>query len=228
MTVQAVVFDFDGLILDTEEPEYLAWRQVWSEAGLELGLEEWSQAIGTVSEQSGFHPATELIRRSGSVHDEAELQARARALNAAAVATKEVSPGAVAWAQEASRLGLGVAIASTSTHRWIDGHLRRLGVSQWWPIISCFDDCGTAKPDPASYRLACQKLGVDPASVIAVEDSRNGLLAAKGAGLACVVVPSAMTAHMDFSEADLVVSSLTELSLTEALVRLGRLEPTAS
>jgi beta-phosphoglucomutase-like phosphatase (HAD superfamily) len=228
VTVEAIVFDFDGLILDTEEPEFLAWRQVWSEAGQELTLEEWSRAIGTVPEQSGFHPLTELIQRSGRSFDEEQLRDRVRSLNRAGVAARAVSAGALSWAQEARSLGLKVAIASTSELAWIDGHLQRLAVAEWWPVVSCFDDCGTAKPDPASYRLACQKLGVEPGAALAVEDSRNGLLAAKAAGLACVVVPSPMTAHMDFSEADLMLSSLGDFSLTETLVRLGRLESAPS
>ena len=228
MTIEAVVFDFDGLILDTEEPEFLAWRQVWSEAGVELTLEEWSRAIGTVPEQSGFHPLTELVNRSGRAFDEEELRVRVRELNRAAVLAKLVSEGALGWAQEARSLGLGVAIASTSERAWIEGHLDRLGVAEWWPVISCFDDCGTAKPDPASYRLACERLGVEPEAALAVEDSRNGLLAAKAAGLTCVVVPSPMTAHMDFGEADLMLASLSEVTLTEALARLSRLEAAPS
>ena len=222
------MFDFDGLILDTEEPEFLAWRQVWAEEGVELTLDEWGAAIGTVPEQSGFHPGTELVNRTGRVLDQEELHSRARALNAAAVAAKAVSPGALSWAQEAARMGLGVGIASTSTRSWIEGHLQRLDVSAWWPMVSCFDDCGVAKPDPASYLLACELLEVDPGSALALEDSRNGLLAAKAAGLTCVVVPSAMTAHMDFSEADLLVSSLSEVSLAEVLDRIGPLESAAS
>ena len=222
MTVRAVVFDFDGLILDTEEPEFLAWRQVWSEAGQELTLEEWSLAIGTVPEQSGFHPLVELVRRSGQDLDDKQVRARVRTLNHAAVAAKAVTSGALEWAREARDLGLGVAIASTSERAWIDGHLPRLGLAEWWQVISCLEECGTAKPDPASYRLACQKLGVEPAAALAVEDSRNGLLAAKAAGLTCVVVPSPMTAHMDFGEADLVLSSLSKVTLLETLVRLVR------
>ena len=112
------------------------------------------------------------------------------------------------WITEAQSMGLGIAVASSSPGRWVHQHLERLGLIGHLPIIICFDDCGTAKPDPAVYLLACKALGLPASEALAVEDSRNGLLAAKAAGLWCVAVPTRATAHMDFSEADFLLGSL--------------------
>ena len=112
-------------------------------------------------------------------------------------------------------MGLGVAVASSSPRRWVHQHLERLGLTDRLPIVICFDDSGIAKPDPAVYLLACAALGLPPSEALAVEDSRNGLLAAKTAGLWCVAVPTRATAHLDFSEADFILPSLQETRLQQ-------------
>lgn len=220
MDIEAVVFDFDGVLVETEEPEYLAWRQIWSEAGLDLMLDEWCAAIGTVPELGGFDPYLELVSRSGQTFDQEEVLARRRALAARVTGTLPLRPGIDFWVKEAVGLGLKTAIASSSTRRWVAGHLDRLGIGGEWPHLVCFDDCGAAKPDPTSYREACRLLGVDPRAALAVEDSRHGLTAAKSAGLRTVAVPTKMTAGMDFSDADLVVLDPEAKTLGEVLAQL--------
>jgi len=221
--IRAVVFDFDGIILETEEAEYLAWRQLWEETGVDLSLEEWSGGIGTVPGAGGsFQPYRELVRRSGRSLDQETVRARVGTLIAGHLSNRQMQPGVAGWREEAARLGLSVGIASSSPRSWVENHLARLGATGWWPVMACFDDCGKAKPDPASYWLACQSLEVAPGEALAVEDSRNGLLAAKAAGLFCVAVPTAMTAHMDLSEADLVLSSLEGTPLAAVLDKLGK------
>ncbi|HZU73148.1 MAG TPA: HAD-IA family hydrolase [Acidimicrobiales bacterium] len=221
MDIEALVFDFDGVILETEEPDFLAWRQIWADFGQELRLEEWAACIGTAQGPDTFHPFEELVARTGLDLDQAELRARKNDMARRHLDAAELVEGIVEWVEEARRLGLGLAIASSSPRHWIENHLVRLGLEQWWPVIACYDDCGVTKPDPASYLLACRRLGVDPKRAMAVEDSRMGLLAAKAAGLTCVAVPTAMTAHLDFSEADLVVPSLSALTLSDAIARLA-------
>lgn len=221
MVIEALIFDFDGLIVETEEAEYLSWKQIWADAGLELNLEEWAQGIGAVHGDDGFHPSRELVARSGRSFDPEALRDRQRRQVQDLLRTAELMPGIQAWVEEAARLGLGMAIASSSPRSWVEAHLKRLGVDHWWPTRVCFDDCGSAKPDPTSYRLACGRLEVGATAALAIEDSRNGLLAAKAAGLTCVVVPTGMTAELDFTEADLVLSSLQDASLGEVLHRLG-------
>jgi HAD superfamily hydrolase (TIGR01509 family) len=223
VATRAIVFDFDGVVLDSEEPDFLAWQQIWAEAGQELPLLEWSECIGTGQGHSTFDPYTELVRRSGLPRTEAEVRGRMRAVSAEIMASRPAMAGVADWLEEAASAGLAVGIASSSPRSWIEPQLARLGLSGHFPVISCYDDCGVRKPEPASYQLACRTLGVEPAEALAVEDSRNGLLAAKAAGLWCLVVPNVMTAHMDFSEADIVLGSLAEAGPLAVVERLGGL-----
>ena len=117
-------------------------------------------------------------------------------------------------------LGVG-AVAEGGQPVFDDEILARLGLTEQFGVIASFDDCGAKKPDPASYLLACRQLGVAPERALAVEDSRHGMMAAKAAGLSCVVVPNVMTAHMDFTGADLVLGSLEEAGPLEVIERLG-------
>lgn len=217
--VDAVVFDFDGVVLDSEEPEFLAWQAIWAEHGQELDLVRWSECIGTGQELATFDPYAELARLTPLSHSREQLKGRSRALAAEALAGRPPLAGVQRWLDEAGRAGLSVAMASSSSRGWVVGHLERLGLAHRFPVVACYDDCGAKKPDPASYLLACRTLGVAPGRALAVEDSRNGMLAAKAAGLLCVVVPNAMTAHMDFSEADLVLTSLEDCGPLEAAGR---------
>ena len=123
---------------------------------------------------------------------------------------------------EARRLGLGLGVASSSDRRWVEGHLERLGLHAHFDVIRCADDVPRVKPDPALYRAVLDAMGVRPEEAVALEDSPNGVLAAKRAGLACVAVPNPLTARLDLSAADLRVASLAELSLPELLTRLRR------
>lgn len=217
MRIRAVIFDFDGVILETEEPDYLAWREVWSSFGQELVLDEWASCIGTSQDTTTFHPFQELVRRSGLDLVEAEIRIQKRDIAARLLEARPAAEGVRAWLAEAAETGLKVGIASSSGLDWIATHLDRLGLRAYFEVIACLDDCGVTKPDPTSYLEASRRLGVSPRSALAVEDSLNGVTAAKRAGLACVAVPTAMTAHMDLSAADLVLPSLRAVSLGQVV-----------
>ena len=221
MAIEAIVFDFDGVIVETEEPSYLAWRQVWASYGQDLRLDEWAGCIGTSQRDDTFHPFEELVRRTGRQLREADVRAHKQRLAATQAALTPLSAGVVDWLDEAAEAGIAVGIASSSPRTWITENLERVGLGARFPVIACFDDCGVTKPDPASYLLACGLLGVRPARALAVEDSAHGIRAAKQAGLACVAVPTAMTAHMDFDVADLVIGSLGDTSLAAVLRTLS-------
>jgi HAD superfamily hydrolase (TIGR01509 family) len=131
-----------------------------------------------------------------------------------------VLPGVDAWLDEAERAGYGIAIASSSPHEWVHGHLTRLGLVQRFAHISCRGEGVPAKPAPDVYLRACAALRVEPVAALAVEDSPNGIAAAKTAGLRCVAVPNGITRPLDFSQADIVLDSLREASLHEVVARL--------
>jgi len=211
--VRAVVFDFDGVIIDTETPEFRAWAEIFERYGCELTLEEWVVCIGT---QGGFDPWATLVDRATiPLPSERELQATRRARNRELIQREEPLPGVVDWLDEAADRDIPVAIASSSAAAWIEPHLERLGLRDRFACLACWSDDIPPKPDPTSYRYACEQLRVAPAEAVAVEDSPNGIAAAKAAGLYTVAVPNRLTRALDLSGADLVVESLSAMALAD-------------
>ena len=212
--IKALVFDFDGLILDTESAEYASWCEIFAEHGRELRLEQWSAGIGT---QKGFDPYGHLEALIGRpvVRDEIHPRMRARLLDL--VAQEVVKPGVVAYLDDAARLDLRIGLASSADRDWVTGHLTRLGLLDRFHTIQCWAEGKRPKPAPDLDLAAVEALGVSPHEAIALEDSPNGVAAAKVAGLYCVAVPSGPTAALDFSRADRVISSLADTPLSAVL-----------
>jgi HAD superfamily hydrolase (TIGR01509 family) len=217
--IRAVVFDFDGLILDTEGPVYASWCEAFAAHGCTppLTLDEWALEIGTVG---GLDVLAMLHERAPAAVDEEAMQRIRRAYRDALLAAEVVRPGVVQWLDDARRLGLGVAIASSSEYEWVDAHLRRIGLRERFSHLSCHSVRLAPKPSPDTYVHACGALGVAPAEALAVEDSPNGVAAAKAAGLTCVAVPNAITARLDLRAADIHLDSLAAMSLEDLLVDL--------
>jgi HAD superfamily hydrolase (TIGR01509 family) len=220
VAIRAVVFDFDGLVLDTETPVYTAWSEAFAAHGAPLTLEEWLVEVGS---EGVLDLVTMLHERATRAVDVDAMHATRRARRDELLAQETLLPGVEEWLDDAWRAGLGIAIASSSEHQWVHGHLTRLGVRDRFGHVTCRDEEVPAKPAPDVYLRACDALGVEPHDALAVEDSANGVTAAKAAGLWCVAVPNRITAGLDFGAADLVLDSLAACSLPEALARLARL-----
>jgi HAD superfamily hydrolase (TIGR01509 family) len=218
-TIDAVVFDFDGLVLDTETSVYAAWSEAFDAHGCgPLTLEEWSAEVGT----AGVLDMVAMMQsRATQPVDVDAMHTTRRARRDALLEREQLMPGVERWLDDAREANLGIAIASSSPHEWVHGHLTRLGVRDRFGHLSCRDEIVPAKPAPDVYVRACDALGVEPRHALAVEDSPNGVTAAKTAGLRCIAVPNRVTAALDFSGADLVVTSLADLTLASALERLG-------
>jgi HAD superfamily hydrolase (TIGR01509 family) len=213
--VRAVVFDFDGVILETEGPEYRAWEEIFRAHRARLTMEEWGAAIGTTG---GFDPYRALLGRArGPVAGEDRVRAAQQARVDELLAASEPLPGVLTWLDAAARLDLSLAVASTSSADWVAGHLAVLGVAERFACLSCGDRETVPKPAPDLYLRACACLGVRPGAAVAVEDSAHGVAAATAAGLFTVAVPHALTRSMDLSRAQLLVSSLEEVSLSEVV-----------
>jgi HAD superfamily hydrolase (TIGR01509 family) len=208
-----LILDFDGTILDTEQPIYLSWAELWDQQGHTLPLDRWQSVIGTIE---GFDPWGELERRVGRPLDPV-LKDHRRARRDELQAAQDLRPGIMSWLEQAETLGLPVGIASSSPPAWVERHLHRLGLRHRFSSLVCCDGTTPAKPDPTSYRTACRQLGAEPRLSVAVEDSPHGIHAATGAGLFVVAVPHTLTADLDLSAADMVVDSLDELVLAEIL-----------
>jgi HAD superfamily hydrolase (TIGR01509 family) len=217
--IKALVFDFDGLIVETEEPIFRAWQRIYREHGQELPLELWVTIIGTSS--GPFDPIQHLEDRVGRPLDRERFDDLERRYYEEVTAMQRLMPGVAEYLQEARRLGLGVGIASSSRRAWVVGHLQRFAIVDAFDVIVCREDVTRTKPDPQLYLEAVKRLTVSPREALALEDSSNGIAAAKAAGLRCVAVPTVMTASLDLRRADLRIPSLGAVSLTDLLAQIG-------
>lgn len=219
--IRALIFDFDGLILDTETPEYQAWQAIFREHGHDLPLEKWMAVVGSSVETARFDPITYLMDLTGRPLDREAILRDLLTRQMAIVAVQPVLPGVKQHLEAAHRLGLKLAVASSSPLRWVADHLERLGLLDYFDAIRTADHVERIKPAPDLFLAACQALDVQPAEAIAFEDSPNGVRAAKHAGLFVVAVPNPLTRHADLSLADLVLESLAAMPL-DALLTLAQ------
>jgi HAD superfamily hydrolase (TIGR01509 family) len=215
--IRAIVFDFDGLILDTEEPVYRSWLEVYQAHGEDLPFDRWVQIVGSTT--SGFHPQHHLEERLGRPLPQEVLDRRV-GRRTEMILANAVLPGVVEHLDAARELGLRLGCASSSTQDWVRGHLARLGILERFECIRCRDDVAHAKPEPDLYVAVLDCLRVAADEAIAIEDSPHGVTAAKRAGLRCVAIPNSITASLDLSQADLVLGSLADVSMAELLERL--------
>ncbi len=213
--IKALVFDFDGLIVDTEVPIFRAWQRIYRERGQELPLERWLSIIGTAS--GPFDPVIDLGQKTDRKLDENELKALAGLYYQEATALQQLLPGVFDYLVAARKLGLKTAVASSSTRKWVMDHLNRFGIGGHFDVIVTREDVKRTKPDPDLYATALERLNVKPSEAIAFEDSSNGIHAAKTAGLFCVAVPNPLTVDLDLSEADLRLLTLEAMPLSEVL-----------
>ena len=212
------MFDFDGLILDTEEPVYRSWVEVYEAHGEELPFERWVEIVGSTT--IGFHPQHHLEERLGRALPKEVLERRI-SRRTELVLAKQLLPGVVQRIDEAKALGLKLGVASSSTADWVRGHLARLGILERFDCVSCRDDVANVKPAPDLYVAVLACLGVQPSEAVAIEDSPHGVTAAKRAGMRCVAIPNSITASLDLSHADLLLGSLADVTLPDLLRKLA-------
>jgi len=217
MTITALVFDFDGLILDTEGPIFQSWRELLQRYGYKMTLDDWQICIGSAEGTASFF--NNLADKLDQPLDlEAEGPKRLqRELDL--IARSPVLPGVKEYIQRATDLDLKLAIASSSPCKWVLGHLAERGLREHFECVLGADDVGVTKPDPTLYITALECLGVNADQAIAFEDSPNGVLAAKRAGLFCVAVPNPLTSQLQIKDADLQLGSLADLTLDELLAK---------
>lgn len=203
------VFDFDGLICDTETSAYETARDIYAEHGVELTVSRWQDRIGT----HAGHWLADLEAAVGPLEDFDALVERRRLAHHEQLQAEQAMPGVIEFVTQAGSMGIALAVASSSSRGWVTGHLDRLGLLPHFAAICTCENGVPAKPEPDVYRLAVEHLGLHPHDAVAFEDSPNGVAAAKAAGLYCVAVPNRMTRGLDLSGADRVVSSFLDLAL---------------
>jgi HAD superfamily hydrolase (TIGR01509 family) len=208
--IRAFLFDFDGLLVDTETAARAGWELLYREHGHELPHEKWALMVGTIG---GWDPWGHLEELVDGPLDRKTLEARRRDHELSLLELEGLRPGIAEYLQAAERRGLRRAIVSSGSRDWIDGHLARLERTHGWDAIVTADlDRTRAKPSPTLYLEALLLLDVDACDAVAFEDSPNGVRAATAAGIYTVAVPNAITRDLGLDGADLVVDSLADLA----------------
>lgn len=213
MQLQGMVFDFDGTIIDSESSFLQSWVEEYEVYGAPWDPTAWLAAVGSyVPEWDAYAQLGEVV---GPDFDRPLSERRRRSRELDLVNATEPLPGIVRHLQAAKAAGVRLGVASSSPHEWVLGHLRRLRLEEYFATLVCREDVVAKKPDPEPYRLACQRLGVEPAATVAIEDSRNGSIAATAAGLFCVAVANPITRLQDLSAANMQLDSLAQVGFEE-------------
>ena len=216
--IEALVFDFDGLILDTEGPIFQTWQELYQEYGCQLTLADWENCLGSAEGTNMFYD--NLEEQLGQPVDMETIAPRLQTRELEMIEAQPVLPGVSEYIQRAGQLGLKLGVASSSTCKWVTGHLEKRGLRESFQCVLGSDDVKATKPDPDLYLSVVECLEVSADKTIAFEDSPHGVTAAKRAGLYCVAVPNPLTRQLRLDHADLLLESLDDLSLDELILKV--------
>ncbi len=209
--LRAVIFDFDGLLLDTESAEYEEWSHIFGSFGAHLSLQDWVKYVGTWVDAS----LLDLLEdRTTKLLDRAELRRQHETAVRANVDLKNFCEGVTSLVPALRQVGLKVAIASNSDLLWVKSHLDHRNYRGNFDVICTREDVKRLKPDPDIYLLALQKLGVKASEAVVFEDSLPGTTAALRAGIPVYVVPNSITVQSVFPAQATVLRSLADVSPT--------------
>ena len=217
MPIEAVIFDFDGVILDTETPLYESWREIYLRHGADLDKALFASYIGG-ADYFDFH--AHLERLVDAELDRQALGDERSRLYRRLVSDNRALPGVVDRIADAERLGIRVGLASNSDIGWVRSNLENLGLYSRFDAVRTRDDVTRVKPDPEIYLSAARALNTAPENAIAIEDSASGVRAAKAAGMFAVAVPNPITKLLPLDAADLIIPSLADATL-ERLVEIA-------
>ena len=212
--IRALIFDFDGLIVDTESPALQSWQEIFTEYGYELSLDRWALNVGRGESLDVVGDLRQLV---GRTLDAEALTVQRRARHIQMVEAQPILPGEIERIAEAHAMGLRLAVASSSPRQWVAGHMERCGLIHHFDAIRTRTDpdVGVGKPDPAVYLAALRSMGVEAGEAIALEDSPRGVEAATTAGIFTVAIPNNITRRMGPTGAHLTLESLADMTLQE-------------
>jgi len=211
MTLKGFIFDFDGLILDTEMPGCKAWSELFNEYGFRFTSEDWKKAIGTGP--SAYDPATHLNELTHGELDASLIRKRTLQRTRELIEKENILPGVQKIIKEAHHTGLNMGVASSSDRDWVEGYLEKLNLRNFFAAVCTADDVERVKPDPELYQITALRLNLKPSEIIVFEDSPNGVRAARNAGMFCIAIPNEITRSMDLSHANLIVPSFEAIEI---------------
>ncbi|MFD2327961.1 HAD family hydrolase [Cohnella sp. GCM10020058] len=206
---KAVIFDFDGTILDTETAWYEAFKSAYREYEVDLSLDMYAGCIGTSLHK--FNPYEYLITDLKLPIDPDLFRESVHELHGKLMEREQMRPGVLHFLNSAKAAGLKIGLASSSRREWVETHLKKLGILDYFDCIRTADDVSEVKPSPELYMQALRALGVSALEAIAIEDSPNGAKAAEDAGIRCIVTPNPLTKRLEFGDCLRRVESLLEL-----------------
>ena len=211
MVIRALIFDFDGLILDTESPLYNSWMEIFEKHGLVVTQQQWASLLGASADVPEAYDLLE--KHLGKPLDRALIREQRLSRELQLLDSEDVLPGVRELIHEAKEVGLGLAVASSSDRAWVEGLLTKHGLIESFDTVVCAEDVAQTKPAPDLFLKALEHLNVEAREAIVFEDSEHGAGAAKAAGIFCVAVPNKVTRCLAFADAGLIVTSIAEYSL---------------
>ena len=214
MTIKALIFDFDGLLMDTESTLLESWRWEWRRHGLELDPAGFFADHGGDANEPRYGALAAAV---GPGYDRGSSHALRMAYRARLNAALAPAPGVVDWLDRAAELGLRLAVSSSSPLSHVGALLDQVGLRTRFEVLATGDEVAAHKPDPAVYLLALDRLGLPAPEALAFEDAAHGVTAAHAAGLRCVAVPNPHADHARFAAADLLLTSAADLPLDRVL-----------
>ncbi len=213
MPLKGLIFDFDGLIIDTELPEYQAWQEIYAQYDAALRVDLWAQVIGSSNDK--FDPIAHLESLTGQNFPRQQMLAQHRSRSDELSKNLPLLPGVLTILKTARKSGLKLAIASSSDRPWVESHLQPLGIQGYFDCVLTSNEVQHVKPHPELYQAAIHCLELQPAEAIAFEDSPNGITAARAAELFCVAVPNSITIQLSLKHASKIIGSLDGISLQD-------------
>jgi HAD superfamily hydrolase (TIGR01509 family) len=213
--IETVIFDFDGLIRDTETFEFYSFQEVLRDHGVELPLDLYCKRIG--GHMNAFDPYSYLQECIGRPINREELRTLRRQKYDVLIKNEKTRPGVANYLNSAQKLGLKIGLASSAPYDWVMLNLEELDLVGYFDCIRTHEDVRNVKPDPELYLNVLDYFGVAPINAIAFEDSPNGAKAAIEAKIHTVIVPNELTKNLFFDECSLRISSMLEMELKQVI-----------
>ncbi len=209
MKISTVLFDFDGIIVDTEWVIYEEWLNIFLKEGENLSLETYVQCIG--SDHTQWSPSLYLESLTGKKYDWEDLHEKRNIQIRKRLQGQKEMPGVRLTLEALQSSSVRCAVVSSSSHHWVDRWLEKLELTSFFQEVVCRGDAASIKPAPDLFLEAARRLGVTPESCWVIEDSMNGFIAARAAGMKTCIIPNRVTSCLDFKAADLQLPSMESL-----------------